>query len=191
MTTKAMPGNYIGKIVGHGTDTRNGLALVNLEVHLIAQMDDAGTPRAFNGEVVYCRIYLEGKTEEKSATALRMARQTLRLCGFDPDARPLSDIDDAPRLLFGNEVPVRVSENESNGKFYTNYDIAAPRGVPKDTAKTLTDRLRAAKAKDEPPMKAPPATPAATGNQRFTAEDIDRARAAGVANEKPLDDVPF
>jgi len=171
MSQKALPGQYVGRIVEHGTDTnKNGLPLIAIQVALVARMD--GDKReAFDGETIYCNIYLAGKTEEKTETAVRMARQTLRLCGFDPDARGIEDLDDAPTLLAGNEIPVRVSENEWNGKFFTNYDIALPRGIAKSEAKSLTESLRAAKGKDESPVvvrKSPaPAAPAAPDDIPF------------------------
>lgn len=177
---KIEPGDYVGKITGIGTDTtQSGLAYVFVTVRLPVQ-----------DEPVLCRIFLEGKSEEKTETAVRMARQTLRLCGFDVDARPISDLDDAPECVIGNDVPVRVTENESNGKWYTNYDIALPRGVSKEAAKSLTDRLRAAKSKGEAPLPPraplPPVVP-----QAFSDADIARARAAGVKPATDLSDIPF
>lgn len=163
------PGNYVGKIVEHGTDTsQSGLPFVWFDVKV-------------QGQTVKSRVYLEGKTPEKTETAIRMARQILRLCGFDPDQRQLSDLDDVPTLLAGNEVPIRVTEREYQGKFYPNYDIALPSGVSKKQAESLTDRLRAAKHKDEEPMTAS-AAPAATTKP---------AAAGSRFNADAPDDIPF
>ena len=195
MTTPT--GNYIGRIIEHGSDVSNkGLPLLWFSVDLIFRLDDEGHPQVFHQEdAVTCRLYLEGGTEEKTETALRMARATLKLCGFDPDVRALSDLDSDPRLLARNEIPIRVSEREYNGRFFTNFDIAVPRGgIGKERGKTLTDRLRAMKSKDEPAMAEPKrsqATSPADAPQQFTEDDLRRAREAGIGKEPDLGDIPF
>ena len=156
------PGNYTGKIVGHGTDERNGLAFVWFYVKIGTEPD------------VTCRVYLEGRDEEKSSTALRMARQTLRICGFDPDLRPLGDLDEVPDLLAGNEVPVRVSEKENNGKFYTNYDIALPRGMAKSKDEAPVPASKPVDwTKNAPPSEAAKPKPAAAPKPGFGPGDFD------------------
>lgn len=167
-------GDYRGTIVGHGTDTsQSGLPFVWFDVDLT----DAETGKR---ETCRCKCYLEGSTAEKTETAIRMARQTLRLAGFDPDQRGIGDLDSEPTLLHGNEVPVSVSFREFNGKLYPNYDLREPRGVSKDRAAALTDRLRAAKAKDEKPVAAaaPSSKPKPTP-------------APAAAGQPPFDDIPF
>lgn len=186
----ATPGNYVGRIQEHGTETsKNGLPLIWFRIGLVAKLGDDGEPVPVDiTEPALCRVYLAGGDEEKTQTAIRMARQALRLCGFDPDAREVSDLDDVPTLLAGNEVPVRVSEREYNGRFYTNYDIALPRsGVGKDRAKSLTSALRAAKANDEAPVSAPSkAAPAAGGNRSVKATDPVKPPL-----DPNYDDIPF
>lgn len=147
-------GDYVGRIVEHGTTERNGKPWIWFQIDLVLKRDEKGNPEPFHTEeLITCRQCLEGGDEEKTQTCLRMARATLKLCGFDPDARELSDLDANPRWLAGNEVPVRVSERESNGRFYTNYDIAVPRATVGGTrAKSLTQGLRSVKSKDEAPM---------------------------------------
>jgi len=183
------PGNYIGEILSHGTDTTGtGIPLVFVEVRLVAMLDGERRIPITPADVM-CRGMLAGGTPEKSETAIRMTRAMLKLCGFDIDARDLNDLDAAPTYLKGVEVPVRVSEREYNGKFYPNYDIAPPRGVSKDRAKSLTEMLRAAKSKDEPPVTAAakPSTPDVGVPEDPAARAALREKLKGPS----FDDIPF
>lgn len=159
-------GNYTGTIDEHGTDTSSsGLPFIWFDVEIV---DESGF-----GVVGRCKAFLGGRDEDKTKTAIRMARATLRLCGFDPDTQDVTALDENPHLLKGNKIPVRVSQKEYQGKFYDNYDIALPRGVDKKQASALTSALRAAKSKDETPMSAPAKAPAppAGGNRVVKATD--------------------
>jgi len=182
-------GDYVGRIVEHGTTERNGKPWIWFQIDLVLKRDDKGDPEPFHSEeLITCRQCLEGGDEEKTQTCLRMARATLKLCGFDPDARELSDLDANPRWLAGNEVPVRVSERESNGRFYTNYDIAVPRATVGGTrAKSLTQGLRAVKSKGEPDMKPMPNKPAFSGPPASLEEQKKAVAQGGVG----FDDIPF
>ena len=202
-------GNYSGAINGHGTDmSGTNKPLVWFDVAI--PLPDGGA------ETVRCRSYLAGGDEQKTDTAIRMARATLKLCGFDPDVRGLCELDETPDLLVGNVVPVRISHREYQGRLVQNADIALPRGVPKKVGDDLTARLRAAKSKDEPttspkaaagtesrspshgalPGATPPRTPAAPsgGNPKYdwSAEE-SRGAVAPKGEAPPLDesDVPF
>lgn len=176
-------GNYRGTIVGHGTDTNsNGLPLVFFHVSI-------RNPNTGEDEQVTCRSFLAGRgetdeeTDRKTKTALRMTRQALKLCGFDPDVRELRDLDEIDGLLAGVVVPVSV--RQKNG--YTNYDLILPRGVTPSAASELTSALRSAKSKDEPPVSERPAAP--------TASAVPEAGAARAQLKEKLDaqfdDIPF
>lgn len=144
-------GTYEGKIVNHGTDiTGSGLPFIWFDV----DVDDPEAP----GYPVQGRfkLFLGGKSDEKTATAIRMARAGLKLCGFDPDTQGIDVLDTDPTLLMGNVVPIKCSQNEYQGKVYDNFDLVIHKGgLPPDRAASLTNALRSAKTKDEAPA-APP-----------------------------------
>lgn len=164
------PGNYRGTIVSHGLDTYNGTPLMFFNVTI-------RNPNTGYDEDVRIRFNLASTAQDpaekakKTATALRMARQILKVCGFDPDVRPLSDLEDVEDLLRGVEVPVSVRQNGQ----YTNYDIILPRGVTKGAAADLTSQLRAAKANEEPPVATRP----------------QRSASGATQGSVPVDDIPF
>lgn len=186
------PGVYEGRILEHGTEvSQSGLPFVWLKVEAL---DHMGQP-----EEGTCRIFLKGGTEEKTDTAVRMARQALRACGFDPDFADVGDLDLDQNLLKNNRIAVKIKETpNAKGGFYENWDIVIPREkVSSNDAKGLTSALRAAKSKDEAPMDPPPQPPGTTpvpagalpgGARTINAADIGRAP----INQGPPDDsIPF
>lgn len=179
-------GDQTGEILAHGLDRMNGLPFAWFRLIL-------------GQEEATAKVYLASdKGEAKDATAKRMARQTLRLCGFDIDGRDLDDLDVEPACLLGNHVPVCVSKSP-DGR-WTNVDIREPRGVRPEQAKSLTASLRSLKSKDEKPMAATPVTTPSepyvpsSGGSSMTLSESEAARAKlALENEKDrtFDDVPF
>ncbi len=167
-------GDFKGEILGHGTDTsQTGLPFVWVRVKI------RGQPEA--DEEQYARLMLASDNgEEKTRTCIRMTRAALKLCGFDIDTRDLSELDNEPGVLVGNEVPISVSQS---GK-YTNVNIQNPRGVTKEQARSITEQLRAARGKDEKPL--PPPQPAGTS----PGPDLSQYRVKPQDLVAP-DDVPF
>lgn len=185
MSSKLTPGDYEGVIVEHGTEIAFGTyPAVWFDVKI-----DTGEIV----ETVHCRFLMAGKTEEKTATAIRMARAGLKLCGFDPDKNDIEMLDLQPMMLRGTKVPVRAVENERSGKFYMNFDIALPRALDSGQTRKLTDLLRKAKSKDEPETTAPVKVALAPKPEEFPKETIDKARAEGVKpmTQAEFDDIPF
>jgi hypothetical protein len=106
-----------------------------------------------NGEPICAKIWLTDK-------AMGMARQQLRLLGLDPDTIDLNDLIDKPNMLTGVKADVMVEHDEQYG---VQASLVMNR-VDKTRAKSLTQRLRAAKSKkDDTPPKIP-ATAAAGGD---------------------------
>lgn len=189
-------GIYDGRIVNHGTDvSAKGLPFVFIDV----EIDD---PEAPNFPVQgRCKMYLGGGDEQKTATAIRMARAGLKLCGFDPDTENLDVLDSDPLHLAGNVVPVKCSQKEFNGKVYDNYDIAIARStMPPERSAELTNALRAAKSKDEAPVAPrrasssdpnPPKLPPSRGGggSQYVTKDV--AAKAPPTNQNNWDDIPF
>lgn len=182
-------GDQEGEIIAHGTDTnpRSGIPYVWVTIRL-----DSGDEET-------ARISLASdKDPDSDATTKRMARQALRLCGFDVDVADLDMLDHDQHLLVGNRVPVNVSKSK-DGK-YTNVNIQRRRGMEKDEKKKLTDLLRAHKSKDEerfPPPQPPGTTPVPQGAFPGGARTIDAKDIPTSGKRDPLegmpapDDVPF
>lgn len=180
----AKTGDYELPIVAHGTDTsRSGLPFAWFTVKFP------------NGEEGTANVFLASdKGEEKDATTKRMARATLKLCGFDPDTQEVDDLNLAD-ILVGNVVPVTVSQNGQ----YTNFDIQRPRGIKPDVLKNLTAALRACKSDKEDSMPAPkresaaaaPSAASSGGFQDMTQSEKDAAKKAVARESDNWQDIPF
>lgn len=194
-------GVYEGKITNHGTDiAASGLPFVFIDV----EIPDPDAPEfPAQGR---CKLFLGGHDEGKTATAIRMARAGLKLCGFDPDTEDLTVLDEDPMHLCGNTVKVSVSQKESNGKIYENYNILIARStMPPERAAELTTALRAAKSKDEAPPAAPARAPGMTRGGDPNPPKLQPSRGGGGSgyvkkgeeskappeNKNNWDDIPF
>jgi len=78
-----------------------------------------------------------------------IARQQLKMCGFDVDSRKLTELESNPTLLSGNVVPVDVEQKGD----YMQGSFPLPRKADEtlDAAKiqNLENALRNAKHRDE------------------------------------------
>ena len=93
-------------------------------------------------ETIFIRIYISDK-------AIRYARKQLRMIGFDIDTRDVFELERNHQTLAGTEFEAVGAEETYNGKTEVKWKVAtedAP--ITEDLAKTLTEKLRAAKSKD-------------------------------------------
>lgn len=82
--------------------------------------------------------YLGGTSEK----AIAIMRKSLKAMGFDVDKRDLSELQENPSLLDGNEVIAVVEENVWNGR--TTNQIAWINAIPKKAPPAALSRLTAA-----------------------------------------------
>lgn len=123
------------------------------------------------------RVYLRVNGESLDAVvwltekSMPMARAQLKLIGFDPDRQSMDELDEKPKLLAGRKCPVRIVEDDYNGKLRKKAEIPTGAGrVAKAKLASLTQGLRAA-----------------------ASEETKRAvnAPAGPAGRPPFDDIPF
>ena len=107
--------------------------------------DLGGTPavsiflQADNGERGEALIWLTPKS-------MGMARQSLKMCGFDVDKREISELDVDRKTLEGNRVAIYI--DEYNGKPQVRIDTSA--APAKSVMAQITQALREAKKSDDP-----------------------------------------
>lgn len=133
-------GQYEGIITDNDVRQRNGKDYV----HVGVEVDD-GYGKTENHIV---KVWL---TTDK---AVKMARKTLKVCGFDIDQQDLAILGEDRKFLAGISVPIEISDNPPYGK-QANIAISEDKPVEKGKASSLTHRLRAAKAEGEPEVKPP------------------------------------
>lgn len=157
MNRQPMPGNHVGTIRRHTLEEIGTKGTPGLVVEV--ELDDGNTVRPV--------IWM-------TEASMRMARQQLRLCGFDPDTEDLSSIagplsDNLPAeaaySLYGRRVPVRVFFDDRNK---LKAEIASPKKDRADESAVarLQDALRgaasAARSAPKEPAPAPAAAPGAS-----------------------------
>lgn len=115
---------------------------------------ELGTISTQKGETDIVRFMLDVEGDQHPAViwltpkAMGIARAQLKKCGFDIDARLLTDLEDNRALLAGNIVPVEVEEYK--GKLQVR--ILAREPIKRDRFDALTESLRAAKQLGEEPV---------------------------------------
>ncbi|MFY9341200.1 MAG: hypothetical protein WAT39_01840 [Planctomycetota bacterium] len=164
----ASPGPHKGIILSHRTRTLGDKLAVSLTC-------EVGT------EKVEAIVFVTEK-------AMGMARRALKLCGFNVDEHDMSEIDDVPDLLAGNEIPL-VAEFY-NGKLQWKVDIDSR--ADKATLADVTQKLRAAKHGTVAAHDDGESTPASTVAAK-QARHGDTVNADGrvVVDGKDYGDIPF
>lgn len=124
--------NYDAAIVSHGLNT---ISTQKGDTDIVRFLLDV------EGDQYPAVIWLTPK-------AMGIARAQLKKCGFDIDARLLTDLEDDQTLLAGNIVPVEVEEYK--GKLQVR--ILAREPIKRERFSALTESLRAAKQSGEEPV---------------------------------------
>lgn len=121
-----------------GLILRNGIKTLgpNEAVEIIIEIPD-------EGEEGTALIFLTEKS-------MPIARQQLRICGFDPDAMDLQLLMENPRLLAGKPIPVEIEEYKNRAQ----WRIPTSSAPNKKRVSVLAQQLRAAKKDGEDPIAA-------------------------------------
>lgn len=133
-------GLYEGIITDNDVRIRNDKEYV----HIGVEVDD-GYGKTENHIV---KVWL---TTDK---AIKMARKSLKVCGFNIDEQDLAILGEDRKFLAGNSIPIEISDNPPYGK-QANIAISEDKPADKNKASSLTHRLRAAKAEGEKPFVEP------------------------------------
>lgn len=166
-------GLYEGIITDNDVRIRNDKEYV----HISVEVDD-GYGKTENHIV---KVWL---TTDK---AIKMARKSLKVCGFNIDEQDLSILGEDRKFLAGNSIPIEISDNPPYGK-QANIAISEDKPADKTRASSLTHRLRAAKAEGEKPFVEPTKT---NYGQSLATASKQQIKDEGKKAQEESGDIPF